>query len=150
MGLIGEEYHAQINWSTDSDYSRELSAYHEFTLRNARNPSIEFLTRAEIYERYSDMMNRGELRRERLRIYLTKKISAIPSGKLDDASIDEICAREATIFEDTMSSMVSMFPVLKLQAMTDQEHYWHIYAQTKSIDAACKFGAKRCSGKPES
>lgn len=125
LGLIGEEYHVQINWSTDSDYSRELSAYHDFTLRNARNPSIEFLTRAEIYERYSDMMNRGELRRERLRIYLTKKISAIPSGKLDDASIDEICAREATIFEDTMSSMVSMFPVLKLQAMTDQEHYWH-------------------------
>ena len=25
-----------------------------------------------------------------------------------------------------------------------------LYAQTKSIDAACKFGAKRCSGKPES
>jgi hypothetical protein len=43
LGILGEEYTLQIQWSIDSDYRHELEQYHGNTLELRRNdPFIQF------------------------------------------------------------------------------------------------------------
>ena len=75
LGILGEEFALQIQWSIDSDYRHELEAYHRETLKLRRQDPIHVqfgvLIRAERYERYKAAMEEGRLRRERLTLFVT-------------------------------------------------------------------------------
>ena len=76
LGMLGEEFALQVQWSIDSDYHHELEAYHRETLNLRRRDPVygQFgvLIRAERYERYKNAMEEGRLRRERLTLFFTR------------------------------------------------------------------------------
>lgn len=65
----------QIQWAVDSDYKRELLAYYENTKNLARSEWSR-RQRNERFTRYWEHMERRELRRERLHLYVTTKVEA--------------------------------------------------------------------------
>jgi hypothetical protein len=56
LGILGQEYTLQIQWSIDSDYRQELERYHRETLelrrRDPGHGQFGVLVRAERYERF--------------------------------------------------------------------------------------------------
>src|SRR6202162_2912549 len=78
LGILGEEFALQVQWSTDSDYRHELEAYHRESLNLRRQDPVHgqfgVLIRAERYERYKNAMEEGRLRRERLALFFTRII----------------------------------------------------------------------------
>src|SRR5258708_440546 len=73
LGMLGQEYQLQIQWSIDSDYRHELEEYHRETLELRRRDPVQgqfgVLVRAERYERYKAAMLEGKLRRQRLPLF---------------------------------------------------------------------------------
>src|ERR1700676_1810930 len=63
LGILGEEFALQVQWSIDSDYRHELETYHRETLNLRRQDPVygQFgvLIRAERYERYKHAMEEG-------------------------------------------------------------------------------------------
>jgi hypothetical protein len=78
LGILGEEFALQVQWSIDSDYRQELEAYHRETSNLRRQDPVHgqfgVLIRAERYERYKTAMEEGRLRRERLTLFFTRII----------------------------------------------------------------------------
>jgi hypothetical protein len=78
LGIQGEEFALQVQWSIDSDYRHELETYHRETLDLRRQDPVHgqfgVLIRAERYERYKTAMEEGRLRRERLTLFFTRII----------------------------------------------------------------------------
>src|SRR5260221_13228301 len=76
LGMLGEEYQLQVQWSIDSDYRHELEEYHRETLELRRRDPVygQFgeLVRAERYERCKSAMQEGRIRRERLTLFFKR------------------------------------------------------------------------------
>ena len=51
LGMLGQEYHLQVQWSIDSDYRQELEQYHQETL--------ELLRREPVYGRFGVFVRAG-------------------------------------------------------------------------------------------
>src|SRR6202165_3064883 len=78
LGILGEEFALQVQWSIDSDYRHELETYHRETLNLRRQDPVHgqfgVLIRAERYERYKAAMEEGRLRRGRINLFFTPVI----------------------------------------------------------------------------
>src|SRR5258705_11682207 len=76
LGMLGQEYQLQVQWSIDSDYRHELEEYHRETLELRRRDPVygQFggLVRAEGYESYKAAMQEDRLREKRLKIFFTR------------------------------------------------------------------------------
>ena len=78
LHTLDESTRGQIRWSVDSDYRDELLAYKAVTDERCEPESWAAITRNERFNRYWQAMQTGQLRREKLVLFLSKRIAANP------------------------------------------------------------------------
>ena len=135
LGILGEEYTLQIQWSLDSDYRYDLEQYHRETLDIRRRDPIygQFgvLIRAERYERYKQAMAEGRLRRERLTLFFTRVIDTKVPLAADHAVadyFDALSRKESLALMDFASGALSrLFPDCRIAPMSDKDHFLFYY-----------------------
>jgi hypothetical protein len=135
LGMLGQEYQLQIQWSIDSDYRQELEEYHRETLELRRRDPVygQFgvLVRAERYERYKAAMQEGRLRRERLTLFFTRVIDTrVPvSSQLAIAEyFDTLSRKESVGFQDfVLSALSRLFPDCRITPMRNEDHFLFYY-----------------------
>ena len=134
LRMLGREYTLQVQWSIDSDYRRELEAFHRETLAIRRQDPVYgkfgLLIRAERYERYIQAMEEGRLRRERLTLFFTKVIDSRPPDGVGNLTkwYDELSRRESDLIGEFGSSALHrLFPECSIRAMTDESHFLYYF-----------------------
>ena len=81
LHTLDESTRAQIRWSVDSNYRDELTAYKAITDEKCEPGSWAAISRNERYNRYWRAMQDGKLRREKLVLFLSRRITAnAPAG----------------------------------------------------------------------
>jgi hypothetical protein len=80
---LEESTRAQLRRSADSDYREELLSYKRITDERCEPDSWAAITRNERFNRYWQAMHLGRLRRERLVLFLSKRITADPPASTD-------------------------------------------------------------------
>jgi len=78
LHTLDESTRAQIRWSVDSDYRDELTAYKAVTDERCDPESWAAISRNERFNRYWGAMQAGQLRREKLVLFLSKRIAVNP------------------------------------------------------------------------
>jgi type IV secretion system protein TrbE len=148
LGILGEEFALQVQWSIDSDYRHELETYHRETLNVRRQDPVHgqfgVLIRAERYERYKSAMEEGRLRRERLTLFFTRTIDTkVPLvGYPAVAEYFDVLSRKESLAmsEFAMGALSRLFPDCRITAMRDRDHFLFYYRflntnlQTTAID----------------
>src|SRR4029077_1409074 len=130
LSTLATDVHMQVQWYCDADYSAELDRYAEET-RVAPDGWAKRV-REERYERYRGMMVRRELRRERLIIYFSIRISdKRPKGinrKLVDAQFRATLEKLKTRFVDLEITLREFLSPEggKVHRLTQAEHYLHL------------------------
>ena len=121
----------QWNWSVNSDYKEELEAYDQATEDLAKNDWC-YRTRKERYHRYVKRMEAGQLRREKLRLYISipiparKKISELKTAE-EKLNFFDACLKGLSSFFDTQAQLIQhIFGAgTTVKAMGDKEHFAH-------------------------
>jgi len=148
LGVLGEEYALQVQWSIDSDYRHELEAYHRETLNLRRQDPIHgqfgVLIRAERYERYKAAMEEGRLRRERLTLFFTRIIDTkvpVAGHRAVAEYFDALSRKESlALCEFAMGALTRLFSDCRINPMRDRDHFLFYYRflntnlQTTEID----------------
>ena len=75
LHMLGGQYRMQLCWSVDSNYQDELVEYARETERECHD-SYPRQIRTATFLKFHDAMERRELRREHLHLYVSKKITA--------------------------------------------------------------------------
>jgi type IV secretion system protein TrbE len=135
LGILGEEFTLQIQWSIDSDYRRELELYHQETMNLRRSDPIHgqfgVLIRAERYERYKAAMEEGRLRRERLTLFFTRIIDTkvpVAGDRAVAEYYDTLSRKEGiALSEFAMGALSRLFPDCRLTPMRDRDHFLFYY-----------------------
>ncbi len=78
LHTLDESTRAQLRWSVDSNYRDELTAYKAVTDEKCDSGSWSAITRNERFNRYWLAMQGGKLRREKLVLFLSKRIAVNP------------------------------------------------------------------------
>jgi hypothetical protein len=135
LGMLGQEYHLQVQWSIDSDYRRELEQYHQETLELRRRDPVYgrfgVFVRAERYERYLAAMQEGRLRRERLNLFFTRiidtKVPLVGGSAIADY-FDALSSKEAlSLQEFAMGALSRLFSDCRIIPMRDDDHFLFYY-----------------------
>ena len=74
LHTLEESTRAQFRWSVDSDYREELLSYKATTDERCEPDSWTAIARNERFNRYWQAMQSGKLRREKLVLFLSKRI----------------------------------------------------------------------------
>ena len=135
LGMLGQEYHLQVQWSIDSDYRQELEQYHQETLELRRREPVYgrfgVFVRAERYERYLAAMQEGRLRRERLNLFFTRIIDTkvpIIGGSAVANYFDALSRKEALSLQDfALGALGRLFSDCRIVPMQDQDHFLFYY-----------------------
>jgi hypothetical protein len=93
LHTLEESTRAQLRWSVDSDYREELLAYKQITDEQGKPNSWASITRNERFNRYWHAMQSGKLRRERLILFLSKRITTDPPASADKQLIADYYRR---------------------------------------------------------
>lgn len=130
LHTLEESTRAQICWSVDSDYKTALLRYHKTTEEKATNDWVKH-TRNERFNRYWKAMQGGKLRRERLYLYLSKKITVNPPATLSGAKLLEhnqkVLAQLSQLFDYHYHILHSLFDPIgcRVTPMKDEDHFRH-------------------------
>lgn len=131
---LGEEYCLMVKYIVGNDYSDVLKRY------RGRTDAIEdqfryrwtIYSRNERHERLLEAMEKGELRRETLAIFITKTIDSQPDFSVSESSLaghfEELSKNQAREYEQVhLDVLTSRFPECRIKMMSDQEHYEYYY-----------------------
>ena len=83
LHTLKESTRAQLRWSVDSDYRRELLSYKRITDERCEPDSWAAITRNERFNRYWQAMQSERLRREKLILFLSKRVTTNPPASPD-------------------------------------------------------------------
>lgn len=89
LHTLDESTRAQIRWSVDSNYRDELLAYHSVTQERCEPESWAAISRNERFNRYWRAMQDGNLRREKLVLFLSKPIGVNPPAGASERLLQE-------------------------------------------------------------
>ncbi len=89
LHTLDESTRAQIRWSVDSDYRDELTAYKAVTDERCEPGSWAAISRNERFTRYWRAMQTGQLRREKLVLFLSKRIATNPPSTATTQQLGE-------------------------------------------------------------
>ncbi|MFA7344078.1 MAG: hypothetical protein WC003_07220 [Terrimicrobiaceae bacterium] len=89
LHTLDESTRAQIRWSVDSNYRDELTAYKTVTDERCEPGSWAAISRNERFNRYWKAMQSGQLRREKLVLFLSKRIAANPPAGASKTVLNE-------------------------------------------------------------
>jgi hypothetical protein len=143
LHTLEESTRAQIYWSVDSDYKNELIRYREVTETKVTNSWTRH-TRNERFNRYWQRMQQGTLRRERLYIYLSKKITVNPPSTLSGYKLLEhnrkVIGQLVQHFEYHYHILHSLFDAVgcRVIPMKDEDHFRH-FARVLNPSYATRF-----------
>lgn len=125
LHILGPERRVQVQWSVDSDYQRELAAYKAITDR--ADPSADawsIFVRDLTHSAATRQMEGGQLRRERLTLFVGQEIACQPpASESQEAFIDRITHAQATEFEQIAHSIRQIFPDAVVEPLDDIGHY---------------------------
>jgi hypothetical protein len=128
---LDESTRCQIRWSVDSDYREELLAYKEVTDTRCDPASWAAITRNERFNRYWKAMQTGGLRREKLLLFLSKKIDADPPSSPSKKGLEEhykrLLAQYNEVFAQHGRVIASLFEGhgCRVTAMGTEDLYRH-------------------------
>lgn len=119
-------HRCQFQWKCNCDYSKELESYRQTT--ESVTSSFYRRVRRSRYETYKAKMNRRQLRKEELVVFITTTVSTAPSLlKTPDALkeyYDKLLAQLVTGFEESLESMRLTFGSdVNIEPMTNLDHY---------------------------
>jgi hypothetical protein len=100
LHTLEESTRAQLRWSVNSDYRDELLAYHAVTEERCEPGSWSAITRNERFNRYWRAMQEGKLRREKLVLFLSKRITTNAPAAADKNLIAEHYRRVLAQFNE--------------------------------------------------
>ncbi|MFA6960625.1 MAG: hypothetical protein WC205_07750 [Opitutaceae bacterium] len=126
LALLGEGMRAQLQWTVDPDYLTELTRYYRET-QAATHPHIRRV-RDERFNRYWRKMQRRELRREKLVVFISTDITGY-SGNLKtkaglQAFYDKALAELRSRFEEITGTLRTLFGTdTTVTPMGDEEHF---------------------------
>jgi type IV secretion system protein TrbE len=129
LASLGDNQRLQVQFFCDSDYRKELLRYQQETekmenLWTKRN-------RNERFERYWHLMENRQLRRQRLILYISRKIENSPKGIHSEEALTEYYD---TLLEQLQTEFAQVHEVLftifsgqgaRIIPMTDTDHYLH-------------------------
>ncbi len=97
---LDESTRAQIRWSVDSDYRDELLAYKNVTDQLCEPESWTAITRNERFNRYWQAMQAGRLRREKVVVFLSKRIDLNPPSTAKTQAVEDHYRRVLEQYND--------------------------------------------------
>jgi len=121
----------QFQWRVDADYHAELETYRGVTNRTGATGWCRAV-REERYERYRRLQEAGQLRRERLEIYLAKRCSSAPAAGFRSAEqLDRYVAQVAKNFHDRFTNLAGRLPGAQVRPHGNAEHFaaWRSFCQ---------------------
>jgi hypothetical protein len=83
LHTLEESTRAQFRWSVNCDYRDELLSYKRITDEGSEPNSWAAITRNERFNRYWQAMQSAQLRREKLVLFLSKRICTNPPASAD-------------------------------------------------------------------
>ncbi len=101
LHTLDESTRAQFRWSVDSDYRTELLSYKATTDERSDPNSWSAITRNERFTRYWQAMQSGQLRREKLVLFLSKRITTRPPATVNTRQIADHYRRVLAQFNET-------------------------------------------------
>ncbi|GAA5143747.1 hypothetical protein GCM10023213_32370 [Prosthecobacter algae] len=142
LASLDDHQRLQVQWYCDSDYRQELLRYHDET-QNAANVWTRRV-RNERFTRYWTAMTERQLRRQRLVLWISRRIDHSPSSSLSRAALtqhyehllDQL-QQEFAHVEETLRHIFSGQGA-RLHAMSDEDHYRH-YARFLNPSFADRF-----------
>jgi energy-coupling factor transporter ATP-binding protein EcfA2 len=130
LHMLGGQYRMQLCWSVDSDYQDELVEYGNETERDCHEPYPRQI-RTATFLKFHDAMERRELRRERLHLYISKKIAArtpiFASSVHRDTFYQKLLAEYLREFELFQTGLTNLFAAsnVKFTPLDDNGHFLH-------------------------
>ncbi len=129
LASLGDNQRLQVQFFCDSDYRKELLRYQQETekMTNAWTKR----NRNERFTRYWQMMEQRQLRRQRLILYVSRKIESSPKGIHSEAALtkyyDTLLEQLQTEFAQVHEILLSIFSGqgARIIPMTDADHYLH-------------------------
>jgi hypothetical protein len=129
LASLNDNQRLQVQFFCDSDYRKELLRYQQET-ENATNAWTK-RTRNERFERYWRQMVDRQLRRQRLVLYVSRKIEGSPKGlrtekaltNYYDTLLEQLRAEFAQVHE--VLSTIFSGQGARIIPMTDADHYRH-------------------------
>lgn len=116
---IKSEITAQIQLTTDSDYRDVLDLYDRETEKRAEEPFTRFIRYERSY-RYRDAMEAGNLRRERLRVFLTRRVDTIRNHS------ESFLKGQEKYLREIMMTMEGVVPDSVVRPLGDEEHMHYL------------------------
>jgi len=139
---IGSEHNVQIQWSVDSDYADEIENYSQQGLNaNEWNKYVRYMN----HGKFEHMCKSGELRKERLALFLTKKCKNLPSKRISSKEkIEAYLIQENQSFCSKARQGILRISNAKLLDMSDEEHFKYLFkffnptVRNPSIKSFCR------------
>ena len=130
LASLNDNQRLQVQFFCDSDYRSELLRYQQETERMVTNPWTR-RSRNERFQRYWQQMIERRLRRQRLILYISRKIENAPKGLRSESALtnyyntllDQLHAEFAQVHE--VLSTVFSGQGARIIPMTDADHYRH-------------------------
>lgn len=120
---IGEDEAVQFQWRVDADYDAELEAYRRQTETMGATGWCR-LAREERYARYRERQANGQLRRERLEIFLSKRCASVPKGGFKTAEQSErYLEQTARTFADRLRTLEGRLSGAKVTPYDNRENF---------------------------
>jgi len=127
LSALKPQWRMQVQWANDSDFRKPLERYREDTLRHSTN-AWSTRQRNERFVRYSRLVEEGQLRRERLRVYFTVPVDGAVLGKSTSRlTRGALLGAYAEQFKQTGQFLGSLFGGSggQVRPMTDADHFLH-------------------------
>lgn len=129
LASLNDDQRLQVQFFCDSDYRRELLRYQAETERMSNAWTQR--NRSERFSRYWQMMENRQLRRQRLILYVSRKIESSPKGIRSEEALtkhyDMLLGQLQTEFEQIHEELSRIFSGYgaRVIPMTDADHYLH-------------------------
>lgn len=126
LAHLGDRMRAQFQWTCNSDYRQELTRYFRETER-VTHPHIK-QARSDRFDRYWAMMQRRELRREQLVLFVSTDVDGASAplagtGALE-AFYEKVIGQLRTEFEELTLTLRTIFDAdTTVTPMDDVEHF---------------------------
>ena len=127
LAVLKPEHRMQVQWDPNGSFRRALLRYRQQTRDRGRNRWTERV-RDEIFVRGWNMEDEGLLRRERLRIYITRRTDGSAfGGKRNPRSVDALIGAHQEEFNQIGRFIEALFGANggRVRPMTDADHFLH-------------------------
>lgn len=126
LAALGDDYALQIHWSVENDYHAALDSYKKDTETALGFPWC-YITKTEREHREREKMRAGNLRRERLYLYIARKCDTLRDADLKSTDrLNVYLEQQARNFEERLEYIQSIFSFGRCYPMGDEEHLLHL------------------------